>query len=187
MGRRPIPGGRMLAAGRGRGEHGRRTPFNRSKMTRMATQNSSKSRLPSPSTSARSQTRASWSSLKPLFLSTGAACSPVRNLPPLVRVVKIFQYVSISCASIRGGAMAAVWGGGGTSGVGGCRSGPTGGFAIGEFEQSGPIDVEGQVRGYGSWDCWNCRVAVSALSAKAVVQSVVVGGDDGVLRLTCND
>lgn len=72
------------------------------------------------------------------------------------------------------------------SGVGGCRSGPTGGFAIGEFEQSGPIDVEGQVRGYGSWDCWNCRVAVSALSAKAVVRSVV-GGDDGVLRLTCND
>ena len=94
---------------RGKGAWERHTPFNRSKMTRMATQNSSKSRLPSPSTSARSQTRASWSSLRPLFLSTGAAISPVRNLPPLVRVEKMFQYVSISCASIRGGAMAAVW------------------------------------------------------------------------------
>lgn len=58
--------------------------------------------------------------------------------------------------------------GGGFWVSGRCRSGPTGGFATGEFEQPRPIDVEVRVRGYGSWDCWNCRVAVSALSAKAV-------------------
>ncbi|KAK5633027.1 hypothetical protein RRF57_008740 [Xylaria bambusicola] len=73
-----------------------------SKMMRMATQNSSKSKLPSLSTSATSQTCSSWSSRSPLFFRRGAACSPVRNLPPLVRVEKIFQYVSISWGSIRG-------------------------------------------------------------------------------------
>jgi len=71
-------------------------------MTRMATQNSSKSRFPSLSTSAKSHTRSSWSSRRPLFFSTGAACSPVRYFPPLVLVEKMFQYVSISWASMRG-------------------------------------------------------------------------------------
>lgn len=78
------------------------TPFKMSNITRMATQNSSKSRFPSPSTSARSQTLSSWSSRRPLFFSTGAACSPVKYLAPFVRTEKMFQYVSISCDSIRG-------------------------------------------------------------------------------------
>lgn len=60
------------------GGKGQRTPLRMSKMSRMATQNSSKSRFPSLSTSARSQTRSSWASPRPLFFSTGAACSPVR-------------------------------------------------------------------------------------------------------------
>lgn len=52
---------------------GERTPLTRSKIIRIATQNSSKSRLPSLSTSARSQTLSSWSSRSWLFLSTEAA------------------------------------------------------------------------------------------------------------------
>ncbi len=67
------------------------TPLRRSNITRMATQNSSKSQLPSLSTSARSHTRSSWSSRRPLFFSTGAACSPVRYWPPFVRAEKMFQ------------------------------------------------------------------------------------------------
>lgn len=86
------------ACGRREGGH---TPFTRSKIIRIATQNSSKSKFPSLSTSARSQTRSSWSSRSWLFLSTEAAWAPVRYLPPPARGEKISQYFSTSACSIR--------------------------------------------------------------------------------------
>ena len=68
-----------------------RTPLTRSKIIRIATQNSSKSRFPSLSTSARSHTRSSWSSRSWLFFSTEAACAPERWVPPLASEAKISQ------------------------------------------------------------------------------------------------
>ena len=82
-------------------ELGGHTPLTRSNMSRMATQNSSKSKLPSLSTSARSHTRSSWSSRSCEFLRTEAACAPERWVPPLAKGEKISQYFSTSACSIR--------------------------------------------------------------------------------------
>lgn len=86
----------------------RHTPLIKSKISLMATQNSSKSSLPSLSTSAKSHTLSSWSSRKCEFLSTGAACTPSRWVPPLLSELNISQYFSISSCSMRFGAMLAV-------------------------------------------------------------------------------
>jgi len=77
------------------------TPLTKSNISRIATQNSSKSRLPSLSTSAKSHIRSSWSSRNWLFFNTGAACAPVRCVPPFERDAKISQYFSISLCSMR--------------------------------------------------------------------------------------
>jgi len=79
----------------------RRTPLTRSKINLIATQNSSKSRFPSLSTSAKSHIRSSCSSRSWLFFNTGAACAPVRCVPPLDKEANISQYFSISLCSIR--------------------------------------------------------------------------------------
>lgn len=76
------------------------TPLTRSKISRIATQNSSKSSSPSPSRSDRSQTFSSCSSRSRLFRRTLAACELFRRGWPLVSDEKISQYRSISHCSI---------------------------------------------------------------------------------------
>lgn len=76
------------------------TPLTKSKITLIATQNSSKSKFPSPSTSAKSHTLSNFSSPNPEFLRTGAACDPLRCVPPFVSDAKISQYFSISSGLI---------------------------------------------------------------------------------------
>lgn len=76
------------------------TPLTRSKISLIATQNSSKSNSPSPSTSARSHTFSSCSSRNRLFLRTVAACALLRCGWPLESEEKISQYRSTSHCSI---------------------------------------------------------------------------------------